>query len=382
VSNRFGCRFLCGLFLLSPAIFAQSAPLVQDSFVVPGNASNYGSTTTLNVGGPSASQALVQFDLTQLPAGTTASGIAKATLVLFVNKLSAAGTVNFSVANGIWTESSANGASGTPVAAAAVASGVTINNSSDYIAVDATAAVQAWLNGTTNSGFIITPNTGTGVNIFFDSKESTTTSHPAVLNVTLVGSGGTTGATGATGPTGAGTAGATGQAGPTGATGPTGTNGSSGATGTTGATGAGSTGATGATGPTGTNGSNGATGTTGPTGTNGSNGSAGSNGATGPTGGFSGYTKLGTLTSTQTLSTTSTGFYPVNDGVTVTLPPATTAGQALIFVDVTSISSGITINAGSGDTIINLSGGRNSSLTNAVETIISDGIHHWFVLNQ
>jgi hypothetical protein len=273
VSNRLGCRFLCGLFLLAPAIFAQSAPLVQDSFVVPGTASNYGSTTTLNVGGPLGSQALVQFDLTQLPAGTTASGIAKATLVLFVTKLTNAGTVNFSVANGVWTESDVNGTNG-PAAAASVASGVAINNGNDYIAVDATAAVQSWLNGTTNSGFIITPNTGTGVNVYFDSKESTTTSHPAVLSITLVGGGGATGATGATGPTGAGAAGATGPTGPTGAgaagaTGPTGTGG---ATGATGPTGAGYAGATGPAGPTGA----GAAGATGPTGT------AGATGATGP----------------------------------------------------------------------------------------------------
>ena len=152
MSNRFGCRFLCGLFLLSPALVAQSAPLVQNSCVVPRNAINYGSTTTLNVGGPSASQALVQFDLTQLPAGTTASGIAKATLVLFVNKLTAAGTVNFSVANGNWTESGVSGTNA-PTAAASVASGVAINNGNDYIAVDATAVVKSWLNGTTNSGF-------------------------------------------------------------------------------------------------------------------------------------------------------------------------------------------------------------------------------------
>ena len=304
MSSRFGRRFLCGLLLLSPAMFAQSTPLVQDAYVVPGTASNYGSTTTLNIGGPLAGQALVQFDLTQLPTGTTASDISKATLILFVTRLTSAGTVNFSVANGTWTESGVNGMTG-PAAAASVASGVAINSGSDYIAVDATAAVQSWLNGTTNSGFIITPNTGTGVNVYFDSKESTTTSHPAVLSVTLTGSGGPTGATGSTGGTGAtgatgpsgptggtGAMGATGPSGPTGgtgatgATGPTGTNGSNGSTG---ATGTGLTGATGPTGPNGSNGSTGATGTgttgaTGPTGANGSAGADGSNGSIGPTG--------------------------------------------------------------------------------------------------
>jgi hypothetical protein len=110
-----------------------------------------------------------------------------------------------------------------PVAAAVVASGVSVSMSDNYLYVDATAAVQSWLNGTTaNSGFIVTPNTGTGVNVAFDSKESTTTSHPATLTITI----GPSGAAGATGPTGT-----TGAQGPVGATGPAGQNGATGPTG-------------------------------------------------------------------------------------------------------------------------------------------------------
>ena len=86
------------------AAMAQSAPLAQDSYVVPGSATNYGSATTMNVGGPNGAQALAQFDLTALPSGTTSAQIAKATLTLFLNKLGAAGTMNISVANGAWTE--------------------------------------------------------------------------------------------------------------------------------------------------------------------------------------------------------------------------------------------------------------------------------------
>ena len=60
--------------------------------MVPGNRSNYGAATTLNVGGASNDQALVQFDLSHLPAGTTAGSIAKATLIVFVTKLGGIGT--------------------------------------------------------------------------------------------------------------------------------------------------------------------------------------------------------------------------------------------------------------------------------------------------
>ena len=100
---------LCGLAIVPLAAMAQNVPLTQDSYVIPGNASNYGSAATMNVGGPNGTQALAQFDLTTLPSGTTSSSIAKATLTLFLNKVGAAGTVNISVANGSWTESGSTG---------------------------------------------------------------------------------------------------------------------------------------------------------------------------------------------------------------------------------------------------------------------------------
>ncbi len=105
--------------MLPVAAFAQTVPLTQDSYVAtnPATASNYGVGVTLNVGGPTATQGLVQFDLTTLPGGTTSANIAKATLALFVNKLGATGTVNISVANGTWTELGVNGTNA-PVPAA------------------------------------------------------------------------------------------------------------------------------------------------------------------------------------------------------------------------------------------------------------------------
>jgi hypothetical protein len=176
---------------------------------------------------------------------------------------------------------------------------VTTNTTATFIAADATSAVQGWITTpASNNGFMIQANSGTSVQ--FDSKENTSTSHPATLTIVLVGNGptgmtgttgtsgangsnGATGATGASGP--AGVIGSTGLAGSTGATGATGVAGSAGATGANGVTGStGANGSNGATGPTGANGTNGATGPTGANGTNGGNGTNGTNGATGPTG--------------------------------------------------------------------------------------------------
>jgi hypothetical protein len=290
--NNNSIRFLiCGFALTPMAAFAQVMPLTQDAYVVSGNGNNFGTAATINVGGPTSTAALVQFDLTALPAGVMSANIAKATLTLFVNKVGAAGTVNISVANGPWTELAVTGTN-SPVQAAAVASGVPISAAGEYLYVDATAAVQAWLSGTNNNGFIVTP--AGAVNVAFDSKESTTTSHPASLSITVtsVGPAGPTGAIGPMGFTGA--VGATGTQGPSGvkgATGATGFTGSTGATGAKGATGAtGFTGSTGATGATGTQGLigvtgvKGATGSTGATGTNGTNGALGPQGPTGPAG--------------------------------------------------------------------------------------------------
>ena len=214
-----------GLAILPVAARAQTVPLTQDAYVVPFSGTNFGTATTINAGGVTGAQSLVQFDLTALPAGTTGVNIAKATLTLFVNKVAAGGTVNVSETNGLWSEGTVNGGPGTPVPGLAVASGVVVVTPSSYIYVDATQAVQDWLNGVSiNNGFIITPSGG--VNVAFDSKESATTSHPAMLTVILT-------ATGLPGPPGP--PGSAGPQGPSGALGPAGPQGASGAIGIFGA---------------------------------------------------------------------------------------------------------------------------------------------------
>ena len=328
---------LFDLVLLPAVAFAQGVPLTQDAWLVPGTSANFGNTATLSVGGAGSARALVQFDLTALPGGTTASNVSKATLTLFVNKVNEAGTIGISAANGAWTEAGVNG-NNSPTAGATLASGVSVSTSGIYLSVDATAAVQSWLNGTTNSGFLISPGDGM-VNIALDSKENVTTSHPAVLSITLAsagatgatGSTGVTGATGTTGPTGAtGTAGVTGS---TGATGVTGATGPTGATGTAGVTG--STGVTGVTGATGSNGTNGATGATGTTGATGATGFNGTNGATGATG-HTGPTGSTGPTGPSTVSYTSNG------STAYVLQTLTTVFSASRAADATtSISTGI-----------------------------------------
>jgi hypothetical protein len=138
--------------------FAQTLMPSQDAFYVPGSATNYGAATTITVGS-SGSVGLVQFDLTQLPAGVTAAQIQKATLTLFLDHVGVGGTFNIDTvsASTPWTESTVNGLSGISPGVA-VATAVPATTAFTYITVDATAAVQSWLSGTTNNGFLLTGN--------------------------------------------------------------------------------------------------------------------------------------------------------------------------------------------------------------------------------
>ncbi len=202
------------------AASAQTLSISGVTFISPGSATNYSTSPTVNVGGAGAYQGLIAFDLSGLPAGVTSASVAKASITLFVNKLGTTGNIDVYAANGPWTETTVNGTNA-PTPGMVVASQVPVNAASTYVTVDATALVKAWLDGTTaNSGILIAADAGSpATSVLFDSKESSSTSHPAILQITLTG----TGAQGPTGPQGpqgpAGPQGVSGQIGPHGADG-------------------------------------------------------------------------------------------------------------------------------------------------------------------
>ena len=180
---------------LQAAAWAQTVPLVGDTFIAPGTASNFGGTVNVNVGGIAGYQGLFQFDLGSLPPGTTAASVSGASLRLFVNKIGTAGSINVYAATASWTESTVNGLAGAPAPGAFVAGPIGVSVAGTYISIPVTAQVQAWLNGAPNNGFIVTATPST-TSLFFDTKESTSTSHPAVLEIDLSGQPGAIGAPG------------------------------------------------------------------------------------------------------------------------------------------------------------------------------------------
>lgn len=216
-----------GLAVLSAAAlpaFAVEATLVADAHVnsaLP--AVNSGAISNLKVG--AGYTALLQFDLSTMPAGTTAAQVSRATLRLYCNRVDTAGLVSVQALSGAWGEYSVTYQT-LPSLGSAVQV-VSVGQAGAYVAVDVTSLVQGWVGApTTNNGVALTAGTAA---VQFDSKENDLTGHAAELDVTLVsgGSGGI-GSVGPVGPAGpAGPKGDTGAAGPIGATGPAGPAGSS-----------------------------------------------------------------------------------------------------------------------------------------------------------
>jgi Collagen triple helix repeat (20 copies) len=202
---------LAGLWTAALPAFAVEATLVADAHVNSARpAVNSGAISNLNVGG--GYTALLQFDLSTLPAGTTAAQVSRATLRLYCNRMDTAGLVSVQPVNGSWGEYSVT--YGTLPALGSGAQTVSVGQAGAYVAVDVTGLVQGWISSpSTNNGVALTA--GTAV-LQFDSKENDLTGHAAVLDVALASAG----ATGATGP--AGPQGPVGLAGPAGATGPVG----------------------------------------------------------------------------------------------------------------------------------------------------------------
>lgn len=224
---------------------ATQATLTGDTFVSASQpAANFGALSNLYVG--NGDTGLLQFDLSNLPAGTTASQVAKATLYLYVNRVYTLGAVSLQPVSSAWTELGTTYSSAPSYGAVATSFSATTGGT--FVAVDVTSLVQAWITTpSTNYGLALT---AASASILFDSKENDQTSHEPLLDITLsvqgpqgpVGPQGPIGAAGPQGPIGltgaTGTIGPQGSIGPIGATGPPGPQGIQGVQGIQGATGA------------------------------------------------------------------------------------------------------------------------------------------------
>jgi hypothetical protein len=218
-----------------PSAMATDATIVADASVNAARPNlNFGTLSNLYVG--NGNTTLLQFDLSSLPAGTTAAQIGHATLRLYINRVNASGNINLQPITSTWGEFSVTNA--TIPGMGSVSSSFAVSGADQYAVIDVTTLVQGWLTAPgSNFGVALS---SANANVLFDSKENDETSHVAQLDITVtsqgpVGPAGPAGVPGSQGIPGAmGVPGIPGIAGPAGPTGPTGAPGVAGPAGATG----------------------------------------------------------------------------------------------------------------------------------------------------
>jgi len=199
--------FCAAIVTISVQLNAAQGILTDDATVqVQLPANNFGNLPQMQVG--LQSNAFLRFSLTGLPAGTTDLNVQKANIRLYVNRVLAPGDVEFHYVDVPWSEKTVTFASAPPKNGAY--GQFAVDSANAFVSFDATRIVQLALkNGLPGFGVALTPKGG--VEVFFDSKESTGTSQAAQLDIQLFGPAGPIGPAGPVGPAG--------PQGPTGSTG-------------------------------------------------------------------------------------------------------------------------------------------------------------------
>ncbi len=175
--------WLSGWLAVSSTAFAQS-PLTDDADSQKG--------TTANLTLSADSTVYLKFKLTAtLPTNTPGSSVAKATIKLYLGAVKSPGIVDVYQLVSDWSEQTI--ASAPPILGNLLQAGIPAqaDQGGKFLVIDITPAVQQWL-GTDGVGAGGAPNDGValaardGVNLTFDSKENSQTSHEAQLNIQMV----------------------------------------------------------------------------------------------------------------------------------------------------------------------------------------------------
>lgn len=200
-TRRVRLKLVTGMAAMCAAAAGSDLPPAADTYVVAQSASNFGTQPSLNVA--PGSQALLQFDLRGLAAGTTGNQLSRVNLRLYFNRVTTPGQIDIGLAGAPWTESGVTGLTA-PVVAKSIAAGVAVPAAGNYLTVDVTSAARVWVDSpSANNGLVISASPANPASAAFDSKENPTTSHPAMLEVILSGPQGPAGPQGIAGPAGA-----------------------------------------------------------------------------------------------------------------------------------------------------------------------------------
>src|SRR5216683_468519 len=149
-------RFLL-LTLLSSMAWAQF-PVTDDTFIASGSSTIQGTNTYNQVAASPLTAALVKFDLSGLPAGTTSTQVAKATAKFYLDTVSLTGSFDVCQVTSSWSEASVIYTSRPTLSPTPIQTNIPVSTVSKYVVVDITSAVQAWANGTANNGIALLPS--------------------------------------------------------------------------------------------------------------------------------------------------------------------------------------------------------------------------------
>ncbi|MGA8215862.1 MAG: DNRLRE domain-containing protein [Candidatus Sulfotelmatobacter sp.] len=167
--------------------YAQITPSADAYTNTADPTTNFGAMPLLDV--DAASQiTYIQFNLASIPPGATVS---QATLKLYVNAVATPGSFNVDYVNGTWAEGTIT-SSLAPALGNTIASNVTVTaaQKNQYLLINVTPAVQAWLSASeANDGIALVANNTFNAN--FDSKENTGTSHAPELDIVFASGEGT-----------------------------------------------------------------------------------------------------------------------------------------------------------------------------------------------
>lgn len=210
---------LLSLPISASLALAQSAPPAGDTYTLMSDpARNYGEQPYLVVRDGATSY--VQFNLSTLPPGAS---VARATLRLYVDEVSASGSFDAYPVETSWTESSLT-YNTAPALGASLTGGnlvrITPECVKQFVLLDVTPLVREWMAGTQENNGIALQLQGSTGGFEFDSKENTDAGHEPELEIALTGPLGLEGPRGPAGEMGApGAIGAIGPAGPAGVNG-------------------------------------------------------------------------------------------------------------------------------------------------------------------
>ena len=196
------------LLLLAALIFVPFAqaeiPVTDDTFTTTAApAKAFGSSIALIVQSPTATgsmaslseasgytaYAYMRFDIAAFPNLTT-TNLGSAKLRLFVNYVVSPGKFDVYLVGAPWSESTLTASTATSTGAVQtgtpIATGVSVTRALQYLDIDITAALTAWLTDPTkNYGIILVPSNGSNIFASFDSKENLLTGHDPRVTVVV-----------------------------------------------------------------------------------------------------------------------------------------------------------------------------------------------------